>query len=40
VIEAEFQAVMNTLADHDFQDATEKCQETWKLCISPEGDYF
>jgi hypothetical protein len=40
VMEAESQAVMNTLTEHDFQDAFknwERCLE-WYICV--EGDYF
>jgi hypothetical protein len=40
VIEAESHAVLNTLIEHDFQDAFKKW---WKRCerwICGEGDYF
>jgi hypothetical protein len=30
VIEAELQAVLNTLTEHDFQDAFKKSQKRWK----------
>jgi hypothetical protein len=38
MIEAESQAVLNTLAEHDFQDAFKKWQRHWEQCISAEGD--
>jgi hypothetical protein len=34
VIEAESQAVLNTLTEHDFEDAFEHCQKRW------ERDHF
>jgi hypothetical protein len=40
VIEAESQAVVNTLTEHDFQDAVKKWQKRWEWCICMEGDYF
>jgi hypothetical protein len=40
LIEAESQAVLNTLTEHDFQDAFRKCQKRWKLCIHEDGKYF
>jgi hypothetical protein len=40
MIEAESQAVLNTLTEHDFQDAFEKWQWRWERCIRAEGDYF
>jgi hypothetical protein len=39
VIEAESQAVLNTLTQHDFQDAL-KLQKRWEQCIRVEGNYF
>jgi histone-lysine N-methyltransferase SETMAR len=39
-IEAESQAVLNTLTEHDFQDAFKKWLKCWELCIRAEGDYF
>jgi hypothetical protein len=33
VIEAESQAVLNTLTEHDFQDAFKKWQKLWERCI-------
>jgi hypothetical protein len=40
VIEAESQAVLNTLTEHDFQDAFRKGQKRWDRCICVEGAYF
>jgi hypothetical protein len=40
VIEAESQAMLNTLTEHDFQDAFKKWQKHRKHCIHEEGDYF
>jgi hypothetical protein len=40
VIEAESQAVMNTLTEHDFQDAFKKRQKRWERCIRVEGYCF
>jgi hypothetical protein len=39
-IEAESQAVLNTLTEHDFQDGFTKRQKRWERCISVKGDYF
>jgi hypothetical protein len=39
-IEAESQPVLNTLTEHDFQDAFKKWQKCWEQCICEEGDYF
>jgi hypothetical protein len=39
VIEAELQAVLNTLPEHNFQDAFKKWQKHWECCICVEGDY-
>jgi hypothetical protein len=39
VIEAESQAVLNTLTEHNFQDAFKKWQKRWERCICAEGDY-
>jgi hypothetical protein len=39
-IEAELQVVLNTLKEHDFQDAFKKWQKRWERCIRSEGDYF
>jgi hypothetical protein len=40
VIEAELQVAMNTLTEHDFQDAFKKWPKCWEWCIRAEGDYF
>jgi hypothetical protein len=40
VNEAGLHAVLNTLTEHDFQDAFKKCQERWEQRIHAEGDYF
>jgi hypothetical protein len=40
VIEAESQVVMNTLTEHDFQDAFKKWQKRQERCIRAEEDYF
>jgi hypothetical protein len=40
VIEAESQAVLNIITEHDFQDEFKKWQKRWKLRIRAEGDYF
>jgi hypothetical protein len=40
VVEAELQAVLNTLSEHNFQDAFKKMQKHWEWCICAEGDYF
>jgi hypothetical protein len=32
--------VLNTLTEHDFQDAFEKWKKSLELCIHTEGDYF
>jgi hypothetical protein len=39
-MEAESQAMPNTLTEHDFQDAFKKWQKHWEWCIGAEGDYF
>jgi hypothetical protein len=39
-IEAQSQAVSNTLREHDFQGAFKKMEESRKQCIRAEGDYF
>jgi hypothetical protein len=36
VIEAESQAVLNTLTEHDFQDAFVKWEKRWERCIRAE----
>jgi hypothetical protein len=40
VIEAESQAVLNTLTEHNFENAFKNCQKRWERCISVEEDYF
>jgi hypothetical protein len=40
VIETESQEVLNTLTEHDFQDAFKKWQKRWEQCIRAEGNYF
>jgi hypothetical protein len=40
VIEAESDAVLNTLTEHHFQKAFKKCQKRWERCIRAEGNYF
>jgi hypothetical protein len=40
VMEAESRAVLNTLTEHDLQDAFTKWQKRCKRCIRAEGDYF
>jgi hypothetical protein len=39
-IEAESQAMLNTLTEHHFQDAFKKWQKPWERCIREEGGYF
>jgi hypothetical protein len=34
------QAVLNTLTEHNFQDAFKKWQKRWEGWICVEGDYF
>jgi hypothetical protein len=40
VTEAKSQAVVHTLAKHDFQETFKKWQKHWERCIRSEGDYF
>jgi hypothetical protein len=40
VIEEESQAVLNTLTEHDFQDAFKTWKKCWEWCICMEGNYF
>jgi hypothetical protein len=40
VIEAELQSVLNTLTEHDFQDALKKWPKLWEWCICAERDYL
>jgi hypothetical protein len=39
VMEAEWQAVLNSLTEHDFQGAFMRCHKRWERCIRVEGDY-
>jgi hypothetical protein len=39
VIEADLHSVLNTLTEHDFQNAFTKWQKRWERCIRVEGDY-
>jgi hypothetical protein len=40
VIEAESHAVLNTLTEHDFQNAFKKWHKCREQCTHGEGDYF
>jgi hypothetical protein len=40
VAEAESQVVLNTLTEHNFQDAFKNWQMHWDWCTHVEGDYF
>jgi hypothetical protein len=40
VIEAETQVVLNTLTEHNFQDAFKNWQKCWEWYIHMEGEYF
>jgi hypothetical protein len=40
VIQAESQAVLNTLTEHNFHDAFKKWQKLWEPCVRAEGHYF
>jgi hypothetical protein len=40
VIEAESQAVLNTLTEHDFHYAFKKQKKRWERCKHAEGDFF
>jgi hypothetical protein len=40
MIEAESQALLNVLTEHEFHNAFKKWQKRWKWCIRSEGDYF
>jgi hypothetical protein len=40
VTKAESQAVLNTLTEHDFQNAFKKWQKQWEQCIDAERDHF
>ncbi|PNF29962.1 hypothetical protein B7P43_G07282, partial [Cryptotermes secundus] len=39
-IQAETQAVLNTLTKKDFQDVFQKWQKRWDRCMRSQGDYF
>jgi len=39
-IQAESQAVMNTLRENDFQQCFKNWQRRWDGCQASEGDYF
>jgi hypothetical protein len=40
VMEAESQAVLKSLTEHDFQDSFKTWQKYWQRYIRAEGDYF
>jgi hypothetical protein len=40
VSQTESQLVLNTLTEHDFQDAFKKWQKHRERCVRMEGDYF
>jgi hypothetical protein len=40
VIEAESQAVLHMLTEHEFQDVFKNWQKRWELWIHTERDYF
>jgi hypothetical protein len=39
-IEAESQAALNVLTEHDFQNVFKKWQRHWERCTRAEGDYI
>jgi hypothetical protein len=39
-IQAESQAVLNTLGENDFQECFKNWQRRWDHCQASEGDYF
>jgi len=39
-IQAELQAVLNTLRENDFQECFKNWQRRWDRCQTSEGDYF
>jgi len=39
-IQAESQAVLNTLRENDFQECFKNWQRHWDHCQASEGDYF
>jgi hypothetical protein len=40
LIEAESQALLNTLTEHDFQNAFKKWKKHWEWCIRAERNFF
>jgi hypothetical protein len=40
MIEAELQAVLNTITEHNFQDTLKKWQKPWEQYMLMEGGYF
>jgi hypothetical protein len=40
MIEAETQAVLKALTEHDFQDAFKKWHNRWERCTRAVGDYL
>jgi hypothetical protein len=40
VIEAESQALLNTVTEHGFQNAFKKWKKGWEWCTPAGGDYF
>jgi hypothetical protein len=40
VIEAQLQAVLNILTEHDFHDAFKNWKKSWERCIPTEGDHL
>ena len=39
-IQAELQAVLNTLRENYFQECIKNWQRCWDCCQASEGDYF
>ena len=39
-IQAELQAVLNTLRENDFPECFKNWQRRWDRCQGSEGDYF
>jgi hypothetical protein len=39
VVKVELWAVLNTTAEHNFQDAFKNLQKCWEGCIPMEGDH-
>jgi len=39
-IQAESQAILNTLQENDFQECFKNWQHRWNHCQASEGDYF